>query len=66
MAGLLRVMEGPVVDPFAGSATVGIACLAAGIEYVGVKVDPTYFEIASNRLQNAFNALPSAAAASAF
>ena len=65
MAGLLRVMEGPVLDPFAGSATVGVACLAAGIEYVGIEVDPAYFEIASNRLQNAFNALPSDAALNA-
>jgi site-specific DNA-methyltransferase (adenine-specific) len=65
MAGLLRVMEGPILDPFAGSATVGVACLAAGLEYVGIELDPAYFEIASNRLQTALDALPRGLAASA-
>jgi site-specific DNA-methyltransferase (adenine-specific) len=51
MAGLLAPMEGPILDPFAGSATVGVACLAAGLEYVGIEVDEAYFEIGSKRLQ---------------
>jgi site-specific DNA-methyltransferase (adenine-specific) len=56
MAGLLKPMEGPVLDPFAGSATVGVACLAAGFEYVSVEVDEAYFEIGSRRLQEALGA----------
>lgn len=51
MKGLLLPMEGPILDPFMGSATVGVACAEAGIEYVGIEVDPTYFEIACRRLE---------------
>jgi site-specific DNA-methyltransferase (adenine-specific) len=55
MLGLLTVMEGPVLDPFAGSATIGVACLQAGLEYVGIEVDDAYFEIACGRIEAAFN-----------
>lgn len=55
MRGLLSVAEGPVLDPFAGSATVGVACLQAGMEYVGIEVDDTYYKIACGRLEAAFN-----------
>ncbi len=57
MKGLMSIMEGPVLDPFAGSATVGVACLEAGIGYVGIEVDDTYFEIASMRLEERFKEL---------
>lgn len=50
MAGLLSVMECAILDPFMGSATVGVACLAGGLEYVGIEVDETCFEIACERL----------------
>lgn len=55
MRGLLGVMQGPILDPFMGSGTVGIACLELGLEYVGVEVDPTYFEIACERVRLASN-----------
>lgn len=51
MRGLLGVMQGPILDPFMGSGTVGIACLELGLEYVGIEVDPTYFEIACERVR---------------
>ncbi|MBS1164140.1 MAG: site-specific DNA-methyltransferase [Proteobacteria bacterium] len=50
MRGLLSVMQGPVLDPFMGSATVGVACLEMGLHYVGMEVDPTIFEIACQRM----------------
>lgn len=53
MRGLLSIMDGPVLDPFAGSATVGIACLEASIDYVGIEVDDVYFEIGGRRLEEA-------------
>jgi site-specific DNA-methyltransferase (adenine-specific) len=57
MAGLLTPMEpGPILDPFMGSGTVGLACAAAGRPYVGIEVEPAYFEIACERLQGALNA----------
>lgn len=53
MRGLLSVMQGPILDPFMGSATVGVACMELGLEYVGIEVDPAYFEIACERVQAA-------------
>lgn len=49
MRGLLSVMSGPILDPFMGSATVGLACRELGLDYVGIEVDRTIFEIACNR-----------------
>ncbi|PZU89134.1 MAG: site-specific DNA-methyltransferase [Chelatococcus sp.] len=53
MAGLLSVAEGPILDPFMGSATIAVACLRLGLPYVGIEVDPTYFEIACKRMEEA-------------
>ncbi len=53
MRGLLGPMEGPILDPFMGSGTIGVACVEAGLEYVGIEVDEAYFEIASKRLEEA-------------
>lgn len=43
---------GLVLDPFAGSASVGIACLRAGRRYLGVEKQPEYAEIARRRLES--------------
>lgn len=51
MEGLLKPMHGPLLDPFMGSATIGVACLRLGIPYVGIEVDEAYFEIACRRLE---------------
>lgn len=51
MTALLGVMEGPILDPFMGSATIGVACLQRGLPYVGIEVDETYFQIACQRLE---------------
>lgn len=40
-----------VLDPFAGSATTGVACLRLGRSFLGIERDPAYFEIACRRLQ---------------
>lgn len=50
MEGLLSVMDGPILDPFMGSGTVGLACDRLGLSYVGIEVKPAYYEIALKRL----------------
>ena len=55
MTDLLRPMEGPILDPFMGSATIGVACLQLGLPYVGIEVDETYFAIACQRMEEAVN-----------
>ena len=43
--------EGAVVlDNCMGSGTTGVACVSTGRSFVGMELDPTYFEIASNRI----------------
>jgi site-specific DNA-methyltransferase (adenine-specific) len=61
MAGLMSIMEGPILDPFMGSATVGVACLERGLDYVGIEVDDAYFDIACRRLEEASKTSESAA-----
>ena len=46
--------EGEVVcDPFMGSGTTGVACVKLGRQFVGIEQDPTYFEIACERIRAA-------------
>jgi site-specific DNA-methyltransferase (adenine-specific)/modification methylase len=42
-----------VIDPFMGSGTLGVACYRAGLRYLGVEIDPEYYEIAKERLLRA-------------
>jgi DNA modification methylase len=42
-----------VFDPFMGSGTLGIACAEAGIPYTGIEIEPGYFDIAVERIENA-------------
>lgn len=42
-----------VVDPFAGSATTGVAALRLGRRFIGSELDPEHFALASRRLSNA-------------
>lgn len=53
LAQLLTVMDGPVLDPFMGSGSTGVACLKRGMPYVGIEIEAAYFEIASRRLSEA-------------
>lgn len=39
-----------VLDNTMGSGTTGIACLNTGRNFIGIEKDPTYFEIAKNRI----------------
>ena len=42
-----------VIDPFCGSGTTLLACANAGIDSIGMDIDPTYAEIAAHRLRAA-------------
>jgi DNA modification methylase len=43
----------PVCDPFMGSGTTGVACAALGREFIGIEIEPKYFDIACERIENA-------------
>ena len=42
-----------VLDPFMGSGTTGVACMNLGRKFIGIEIEPKYFEIAVERLTNA-------------
>lgn len=44
---------GVVLDPFAGSGTTGVACVLGGRQFVGIERDPTYFDTACRRIEEA-------------
>jgi len=41
-----------VLDPFAGSGTVGVVCLKLGRSFVGIELKPDYCEMANKRVFN--------------
>lgn len=39
-----------IVDPFMGSGTTGVAAIHAGLPFIGVEIEPDYFDLACERL----------------
>ena len=42
-----------ILDPFMGSGTTGVACVKLGRRFVGIEIDPRYFDIACKRVEDA-------------
>lgn len=49
---------GSVADPFLGSGTTGVACVQAGVPFMGVEKDPGYFDVAVKRIEEAYKQRP--------
>jgi len=47
-----------ILDPFMGSGTTGVACVRLGRRFIGIEIDPGYFEIAKKRIIAELNATP--------
>lgn len=45
--------SGTVLDPFMGSGTTGVACIRTGRKFIGVEIEPKYFDIAKRRIEAA-------------
>lgn len=43
-----------VLDPFMGSGTTGVACVKLGLKFIGVEIEPKYFDVARRRIEAAF------------
>ena len=46
--------SGPLLDPFMGSGTTGVACANLGRSFIGIEIDPSYFDIACRRIEEAY------------
>lgn len=42
-----------VLDPFMGSGTTGVACINLARDFVGIEIEPKYFDIACRRIEDA-------------
>ena len=42
-----------ILDPFMGSGTTGVACAKLGRRFIGVELEPRYFDIACRRIEEA-------------
>lgn len=43
-----------ILDPFMGSGTTGVAAIQLGRKFIGIEREPKYFEIACNRIEQAY------------
>lgn len=50
---LATAKGGSVIDPFMGSGTTGVACMNLGREFIGIELEPKYFDIACERITQA-------------
>ena len=44
---------GTILDPFMGSGTTGVACMNLGRKFIGIEIEPKYFDIACRRIEDA-------------
>jgi len=40
-----------ILDPFMGSGTTGVACIREGRKFIGIEIDPGYFDTACRRIE---------------
>lgn len=58
MAWCIRCLPGAsenystILDPFMGSGTTGVACVQLGRKFIGIELEPRYFDIAVKRISD--------------
>ncbi len=51
---LKQVQGAAILDPFMGSGTTGVACAKLGRKFIGIEIEPKYFDIACKRIKEAY------------
>lgn len=54
MSELVRLYTNPtdtVCDPYAGSGTTGVACARLGRGFIGIEIDPRFFDLSCRRIE---------------
>lgn len=49
----VQLTTGTVLDPYMGSGTTGVACVNLGRRFIGIEIEPKYFDIACRRIEAA-------------
>lgn len=44
-----------ILDPFMGSGTTGVACAKLDRKFIGIELDPAYFDIACKRIEQSYS-----------
>lgn len=55
LVSLFSFTDDVVADPFMGSGTTGVACAKLGRKFIGIEIEPKYFDIACERIQKAYD-----------
>ena len=50
-------LDGIALDPFMGSGTTGVACVRLGRKFIGIEIEPKYFDISVKRIDDEMNTL---------
>lgn len=53
LVGLFSNAGDVILDPFCGSGSTGVAALHAGRRFIGIEVNPDYFTLSCERIENA-------------
>lgn len=53
--GLRNFAAKHILDPFMGSGSTGVACAKLGRKFIGIELEPKYFDIACERIQKAYD-----------
>jgi site-specific DNA-methyltransferase (adenine-specific) len=53
MRAIIGWTHGTILDPFMGSGTTGVAAVKLGRKFIGIEIEPKYFDIACKRISDA-------------
>jgi len=53
MSKIVNAWGDTILDPFMGSGTTGVACVHTGRNFIGIEIEPKYYEIAEKRIAEA-------------
>ena len=54
---IVNINSDIVLDPFMGSGSTGVACMKLGKKFVGIEINPKFYEIACKRLKEEYDQL---------
>ena len=52
---LIEPCRETILDPFMGSGSCGVAALNMGKKFIGIEIEPQYFDIACKKIERAWN-----------